>query len=418
MTTIPQSLAAWGDFDRDNPFPLFAEVRKRGPVHKVTLADGHDAWLIVGHDEAKAALNDPRISKDMHAALERSAGVAADGLPGPAFARHMLAVDPPDHTRLRRLVAAAFSVRRVERLRPEIERIVSQLLDEIAAAGPDAVVDLVGTFAFPLPFTVICQLLGVPEGWRPRFGRSLRDMLVPTRTPEEYAGAKRASDDVVATLTALVALKRDDPDDALVSALITARDGEDRLTDQELNSTIFQLIIAGHDTTASLIGNAIVALLQHPEQHARLLADPSLIADVIEEVMRYDAPVPHSTFRYALEDIEIGGVVIGGGAQIIVGLAAANRDDTHYSRPDELDIARSNGRHLAFGHGIHFCLGAPLARMEGQIALGELFRRFPEMRLAVPVDELHWDHGDGLVLRGLTALPVTPGGTDRGEPSR
>jgi cytochrome P450 len=410
MTTIRQSLAAWGDFDRDNPFPLFAEVRRRGPVHKVTLADGHDAWLIVGHDEAKAALNDPRISKDMHAALERSVGVAAEGLPGPAFARHMLAVDPPDHTRLRRLVAAAFSVRRVERLRPEIERIVSQMLDAIAARGPDTVVDLVESFAFPLPFTVICQLLGVPEPWRPPFGRSLREMLVPTRTQEEYAAAKRASDAVVATLAELVALKRDEPDDALVSALISARDGEDRLTDQELNSTIFQLIIAGHDTTASLIGNAVVALLLHPVQLARLTADPSLIADAVEEIMRYDAPVPHSTFRYALEEIAIGDALIPDGAQIIVSLAAANRDDSTYDRPDELDIARSNSRHLGFGHGIHFCLGAPLARMEGQIALGELFGRFPELRLAVPVEELHWDHGDGLVLRGLTSLPVTTGG--------
>jgi cytochrome P450 len=408
MTTIEQSLAAWGEV-RDNPFPLFAEVRRRGPAHKVTLADGHEAWLIVGHDEAKAALNDPRISKDMHAALEQSAGVAAEGLPGPAFARHMLAVDPPDHTRLRRLVAAAFSLRRVERLQPEIERIVEHMLDDIAARDPNAVVDLVEALAFPLPFTVICQLLGIPESWRPRFGRSLRDMLVPTRTPEEYAAAKRASDHVVATLAELVAAKRDEPDDALVSALISARDGEDRLTDQELNSTIFQLIIAGHDTTASLIGNAVVALLLHPEQLARLTADPSLIADAVEEIMRYDAPVPHSTFRYALEDIEIGDVVINRGAQIIVSLAAANRDESHYDQPDDLDITRAGGRHLAFGHGIHFCLGAPLARMESQIALGELFRRFPDLHLAVPADDLHWGHGDGLVLRGLTSLPVVAG---------
>jgi cytochrome P450 len=409
MTTIEQSLVAWGDFDRDNPFPLFAAVRGRGPVHEVTLADGHDAWLIVGHTEAKMALNDPRISKDMHAALERSAGVAAEGLPGPAFARHMLAVDPPDHTRLRRLVAAAFSVRRVERLRPEIERIVSSMLDEIAARDPGTVVDLVDAFAFPLPFTVVCQLLGVPEPGRATFGRSLREMLVPTRTPEEYAAAKRASDHVVATLADLVVLKRNEPDDALVSALISARDGDDHLTDQELHSTILQLIIAGHDTTASLIGNAIVAFLLHPEQLARLIADPTLIADAIEEVMRYDAPVPHSTFRYALEDIEIGGTVITSGAQIIVSLAAANRDDSHYTQPDELDIERGDRRHLAFGHGLHFCLGAPLARMESQIAVGAVFRRFPEMRLAVAVDALHWDHGDGLVLRGLTTLPVTTG---------
>ena len=409
MTSIEQSLTAWGDFDRDNPFPLFDEVQRRGPVHKVTLADGHDAWLIVGYEEAKAALNDPRISKDMQAAMARSGGVVAEGLPGPAFARHMLAVDPPDHTRLRRLVAGAFSVRRVESLQGDVETIVANALDAIAAQGPDAVVDLVASFAFPLPFTVICQLLGVPESWRAPFGQSLLEMLVPTRTPEEFAEAKKASDKVVATLGELVALKRREPDDALVSALISARDGEDRLSEQELMSTIFQLIIAGHDTTSSLIGNAVVALLLHPEQLERLHADPSLLPAAVEEIIRYDAPVPHSTFRYAPDDLELGGVVIPAGAQIIVNLAAANRDGSHYANADEFDIARTNGRHIGFGHGMHFCLGAPLARMEGQIALGELFRRFPDLRLAVPTTELHWDHGDGLVLRGLTTLPIIPG---------
>ncbi len=409
MTSIDETLAAWGDFDRDNPFPLFAEVRRRGPVHKVTLADGHDAWLVVGYDEAKAALNDPRISKDMQAAMAREGGVVAEGLPGPTFARHMLAVDPPDHTRLRRLVASAFSVRRVEALQDDVETIVADALDGIVAQGPDAVVDLVAAFAFPLPFTVICQLLGVPESWRASFGQSLLEMLVPTRTPEEFADAKAASDKVVTTLGELVALKRREPDDALVSALISARDGEDRLSEQELLSTIFQLIVAGHDTTSSLIGNAVVAFLLHPEQLERLRADPALVASAVEEIIRYDAPVPHSTFRYAPEAIELGGVVIPAGAQIIVNLASANRDSSHYTHADEFDVARTGERHLGFGHGIHFCLGAPLARMESQIALRELFRRFPDLRLAVPVEELHWGHGDGLVLRGLTTLPVIAG---------
>jgi cytochrome P450 len=310
MTSIEQSLAAWGDFDRDDPFPLFGAVRRRGPVHKVTLADGHEAWLVVGYEEAKAALNDPRISKDMQAAMARAGGVVAEGLPGRAFARHMLAVDPPDHTRLRRLVAAAFSVRRVEALQDDVETIVANALDAIAAQGPDAVVDLVAAFAFPLPFTVICRLLGVPASWRAAFGAALLEMLVPTRTPEEFAAAKTASDNVVATLEDLVASKRQEPDDALVSALIAARDGEDRLTEQELLSTIFQLIIAGHDTTSSLIGNAVVAFLLHPEQLARLRADPSRLPAAVEEIIRYDAPVPHSTFRYAPEDLELGGVVI------------------------------------------------------------------------------------------------------------
>ena len=409
MTTLAHALSAWGDFDRDNPFPLFEELRQLGAVHAVTLADGHDAWLIVGHAEARAALNDRRLSKDMQAALAADGDVVAEGLPGPAFARHMLSVDPPDHTRLRRLVASAFSVRRIEGLRPRVQAIVDDLLDAIAARPPDEVVDLVSTFAFPLPFTVICELLGVPDHARAPFGDSLTQLLAPTATAEEYERAKQASDAVVELLRTLVEEKQDAPDDALVSALITARDGDERLDQRELLSTIFQLIVAGHDTTTSLIGNSVVALLLHPEQLGRLRADGAGIANAVEELLRYDAPVPHSTFRYAVEPIDIGGATIPAGAQVIINLASACRDAAQYADAETLDIERAEVRHLAFGHGIHFCLGAPLARMEGQIALEGLIHRFPELQLAVPVDQLHWGHGDGLVLRGLSALPVVPG---------
>jgi cytochrome P450 len=409
MTTLEEAIAAWGAYDRDDPFPLFAEVRERGAVHEVRLADGHDAWLVVRHAEVRAALNDPRLSKDMQAALASGGEIVAEGLPGPAFARHMLVVDPPDHTRLRRLVAAAFSVRRIEALRPHVLAIIDDLLDAVAANGPDSRVDLVASFAFPLPFTVICELLGVPVDERASLGRELVALLTPTSTAEEYARAKQASDTVVEQLTALVHAKSEDPGDDLVSALISARDGDERLTQEELLSTIFQLIIAGHDTTASLIENSVVALLRHPDQLARLRADPDKISVAIEEFLRYDAPVPHATFRYALEPIDIGGVTIPAGAQVIINLAAANRDPDQFSRPDALDIDRTDGRHLAFGHGIHFCLGAPLARMEGQLALSSLLQRFPQLRLAVPVEALHWGHGDGLVLRGLNELPVIPG---------
>ena len=198
--TANDALAAWGAYDRDDPFPVFASVRELGAVHGVTLADGHDAWLVVRYDEARAALNDPRLSKDMHAALALGADVVAEGLPGPAFARHMLSVDPPDHTRLRRLVSAAFSPRRVEGLRPRVQAVVDDLLDELAALGPEARADLVAAFAFPLPFTVICELLGVPEPDRAALGRGLTALLVPTSTPAQYARAKEASDAVVAML--------------------------------------------------------------------------------------------------------------------------------------------------------------------------------------------------------------------------
>jgi cytochrome P450 len=400
---------AWGSYDQDDPYPLFAEVRERGALHEVTLVDGHDAWLVTRHDEAKALLNDPRLSKDLHAALASSEGIVAEGLPGPDFARHMLVVDPPDHTRLRRLVSAAFSVRRIEGLRPRVQSIIDDLLDSIAAQGPDARVDLVASFAFPLPFTVICELLGVPEPERAPFGRALGALSMPTSTPAEYERAKAGSDAVVRSLTQLVETKQADPGDDLVSGLINARDGTDCLDQRELLSTILQLIIAGHDTTTSLIGNSVVALLRHPDQLAALRANPDEIAGAVEELLRYDSPVPHATFRYATEPVEIAGVTIPAGAQVIICLAASNRDAACAVDSETLDLERGNSHHIAFGHGIHFCLGAALARMEGQLALRALLLRFPQLQLAVPGDELHWGHGDGLVLRGLTELPVIPG---------
>jgi len=328
----------------------------------------------------------------------------------------MLVVDPPDHTRLRRLVSAAFSVRRIEGLRPRVQSIIDDLLDGIAAQGPDARVDLVASFAFPLPFTVICELLGVPEPERAPFGRALGALSMPTSTPAEYERAKAGSDAVVRSLTQLVETKQADPGDDLVSGLINARDGTDCLDQRELLSTILQLIIAGHDTTTSLIGNSVVALLRHPDQLAALRANPDEIASAVEELLRYDSPVPHATFRYATEPVEIAGVTIPAGAQVIICLAASNRDADCAVESETLDLERGNSHHIAFGHGIHFCLGAALARMEGQLALRSLLLRFPQLRLAVPDEKLHWGHGDGLVLRGLSELPVIPGPAERPTP--
>lgn len=402
------ALRAWGGYDLDDPFPLFAALRDRGPVHEVILADGHRAWVVLDYDQARAALNDPRLSKNMQEAFS-GGDVVAEGLPGPALARHMLAVDPPDHTRLRRLVSGAFTPRRIEALRPHVEDIVDGLLDDVArrsAAGP---VDLVATFAFPLPFTVICELLGVDEGDRDRLGAGLVALLSPTPTPEAWDRAKAGSDVVVEELTRLVANKRARPGDDLVTALVAAEDDDGGLDEGELLSTIFQLIVAGHDTVSSLIGNGLVALLRHPDQLAALRADPAVLAGAIEELLRFDAPAPHATFRFASEDIDLGGVTIPQGAQVLVALASANRDADHYTDADALDVTRTGSRHLAFGHGIHACLGAALARMEGQIAFDALLGRFPRLELAVPHEQLHWAHGDGLVLRGLVELPVRPG---------
>ena len=228
--------------------------------------------------------NDTRLSKDMQAALATSGGVVAEGLPGPALARHMLVVDPPDHTRLRRLVSAAFSVRRTEQLRPRVESVVHDLLDGIAAAGPDTRIDLVASFAFPLPFTVICELLGVPEADREALGRELIALLGPTGTSAEYERAKKASDLVVAMLGALVETKH--ARRATIRERIdSCRDGDERLDQQELMSTIFQSIVAGHDTTTSLIGNSVVALLSHPDTFDALRSSPEKIAAAVEEFL-------------------------------------------------------------------------------------------------------------------------------------
>ena len=402
------ALDAWGGYDRDNPFPLFARVRAAGPVHEVTLPDGQRAWLVARHAEARAALNDPRLSKDMHAALARDGAVVAEGLPGPAFARHMLSVDPPDHTRLRALATAAFSRPRVAALRPRIQTIVDDLLDALHRRG-DTVVDLVAGFAFPLPFTVISELLGVPEPDRAELGAWFTTLLAPASAPEPPPSAVAASGNIVRYLTELLDRKRVEPGEDLVTDLVRAGDERDALSRQEMLSTIFQLTVAGHDTTTSLIGNGTVALLRHPDQHAALLADPALLPRAIEEMLRWDAPVPHSTFRYTTQDVPLGDVVIPAHAQVIISLAAANRDPHRHREAEAFDITRADNSHLAFGHGIHHCLGARLARLEGLIAFRTLLDRFPAMRLAVPPSALRWNHGDGLVLRGLGELPVTLG---------
>ena len=298
----------WGDYDRDDPFPLFARVRTEGPVHEVTLPDGQRAWLVVRYGEARAALSDPRLSKDMHAALARDGAVVAEGLPGPAFARHMLSVDPPITPGLRRLAAAAFGRPRIAALRPRIQALVDGLLDELESRG-DVVVDLVAGFAFPLPFTVISELLGVPEPDRAQLGAWFTTLLAPASAPEPPPSAVAASAEVVRYLTELLDRKRVEPGPDLVTDLVRAGAKRDALSRQEMLSTIFQLMVAGHDTTTSLIGNGTVALLTHPDQRAALAADPGLLPRAIEEMLRWDAPVPHSTFRYTTQEVQLGGTV-------------------------------------------------------------------------------------------------------------
>ena len=406
MTDTLITWGGWAPAIRDDPFSHFAEARARCPVQRVRLADGHPAWVVLGYDAARLALNDPRISKDMLAALQDNGDIVAEGLPGPEFSRHMLNVDPPDHTRLRRLVSRAFTPGRVAALEPAIRGIAGDLLDALDAAGPGATVDLIEGYAYPLPFRVIGELLGIPLADRPRL-HAWFGVLLTGWAGDPPPEAVEASDGIVAYLGELAGTKRQSPADNLVSVLVAAED--DALTAQELLSSLFQLIVAGHDTTASLIGNAVVALLDHPGQLEALLADPGQLPAAIDELIRFTAPVPHATFRVTAEPVTLGGVEIPAHEQVLVCVGSANRDPARFPAPDILDIGRNDGTNLGFGHGIHYCLGAPLAQLEARVAFEALLGRHPGLRLAVDRNALAWAHGDGLVLRGLVSLPVVLG---------
>ena len=406
MTDTLTSWGGWAPAIRDDPFSHFAEARARCPVQRVRLADGHPAWVVLGYDAARQALNDPRISKDMLAALKDNGDVVAEGLPGPEFSRHMLNVDPPDHTRLRRLVSRAFVPSRVAALEPAIRAIAGHLLDELEAAGPGATVDLIEGYAYPLPFGVIGELLGIPAADRPRL-HAWFGVLLTGWAGDPPPEAVEASDGIVTYLRELVDHKRRSPADDLVSVLVATED--DALTTQELLSSLFQLVVAGHDTTASLIGNGVVALLDHPAQLEALQADPGRLPAAIDELIRFTAPVPHATFRVTAEPLALGGVQIPAREQVLVCLGSANRDPGRFPEPDVLDIGRGDGPNLGFGHGIHYCLGAPLARLEAKVAFETLLGRYPGLRLAVSRDALTWARGDGLVLRGLVSLPIVLG---------
>ena len=411
MTDTLTSWGGWAPEIRDNPFGYFAEARARCPVQRVRLADGHPAWVVLGYDAARRALYDSCLSKDMLAALQEAGDVVAEGLPGPEFSRHMLNVDPPDHTRLRRLASRAFVPGRIAALEPTIRAIAGSLLDELDAAGPGATVDLIEGYAYPLPFGVIGELLGIPAADRPRL-HTWFQVLLSGWAGDPPPAAVEASDGIVAYLRELVDDKRRSPADDLVSVLIAATEG-DALSTQELLSSLFQLVVAGHDTTASLIGNGVVALLDHPGQFQALLADLGQLPVAIEELIRFTAPVPHATFRMTAEPVTLAGVQIPAREQVLVCLGAANRDPGRFPAPDVLDIGRDDGPNLGFGHGAHYCLGAPLARLEARVAFEELLGRHPGLRLAIGRDALAWAHGDGLVLRGLVSLPLVLGPSRR-----
>ncbi len=379
-----------------DPHATLAALRRESPVRPIALPTGVTGWLVTRYADVRQALTDPRLSKGGLVSPVGYAVALPDEVQRGAN-RHVLSVDPPDHTRLRRLVASAFTVRRVEALRPRVQEITDGLLDAID--GRDRF-DLLDELAFPLPMRVICELLGVPLADWDAF-RAWSNVLVAGMARRDELPAAYAS--MVGYIRELIRAKRGAPGDDLLSALIQARDEGDRLTEDELSSTVVLLLIAGHETTVNLIGNGTYLLLTHRDQWDRLRAAPELLPDAVEEFLRYESPVQSATYRIATAELELGGQIIAAGQPVLISLLSANRDDARFARPQHFDIGRTVNPHLAFGHGIHFCLGAPLARLEGQVAFASVLARFPGLRLAVPAGELAWR--PGALMRGLTALP-------------
>ncbi|MFI6283754.1 cytochrome P450 [Streptomyces sp. NPDC051018] len=384
-----------------DPYGVYDRLRETAPVHRVTGPDGLPVWLVTRYEDVRRGLADPRLSLDKRNSAP--GGYKGLGLP-PALDANLLNMDPPDHTRIRRLVSRAFTARRIEELREPVRRIADDLLDGMAA---ERRADLVAAYAAPLPITVICELLGVPPHSRRDFREWTDALLMP-----DPAGPGRTRDAMAAVVgffSELLAHKRARPGDDLLSALIGAReesgpDGTDRLSEDELMSLAFLILFAGYENSVQLIGNATLALLRHPGQLAALRADPGRMGAAVEEFLRYEGPALLALRRFPVEDMTIGGVTVPKGETVLLSLSSANRDPGRFPEPGRLDPDRDTAGHLALGHGIHYCLGAPLARLETEVALTALLERFPKLELDVPEHELR--HRPSTRARGLLELPV------------
>ena len=388
------------DFKRD-PYPTFTAMRRDDPIYQQPGLDGSTPiWFVTRYADVEAMLRDPRFVRDPARALppeKLPPYTPLDDL----LIRNMLGVDGADHRRLRDLVSQGFTPKRVADLRPRVEAIASMLLGPLVARGE---ADLIDAFAYPLPTIVILEMLGVPADDHGRFRAWANALLEPAMTPDKMAEANRLLTEFTDYLRALFAERRARPRDDLVSALIAAERSGDRLSENELFSTMVLLIVAGHETTVNLIANAVLALSERPDLRDALAADPSDLPRAIEEFLRFDGSVERALNRFAAEDVEWGGQLIRRGDPVIFILSSANRDEARFERPDDLDPERSPRAHLAFGKGIHYCLGAPLARLEAEVALRALLTNLPNLRLAVPRDTLRYRFLPGF--RALEALPV------------
>jgi len=387
-----------------NPFLCYSRLRAEAPVWRLTMLSEEAAWLVTRYDDVALVLRDERFVKDAANAL--TPGQAANR---PWFRklkvfqtmqRNMVNLDPPDHSRLRALVGKAFTPRLIEQMRQRVQTLTDELLDNVQDRGH---MDLIRDYALPLPATIIAEMLGVPVEDRHKFHRWSNAMMTISSNWRMLKAVLNVSA-FMRYMRKIIKNRRADPKDDLVSALARAEEAGDRLSEDELVAMCILLLVAGHETTVNLIGNGVLALLEHSDQLEKLRSNPVLIKPAVEELLRYASPVDMATERYAREDVTVAGVTIPRGEIVFAVIASANRDERQFTSPDTLDITREPNKHLTFGLGSHFCLGAPLARMEGQIAISTLLRRMSDLRLTVAPDSLRWR--SGLVLRGLESLPV------------
>jgi cytochrome P450 len=388
-----------------NPFPFYAYLRANAPVYQMIMPTKQKAWLVTRYDDVALALKDERFVKNRRTVMTPEQLKKQPWVPGmfKPLETNMLDQDAPNHTRLRGLVHKAFTPRLIEQMRGRIETLANELLDAAEYKATRGGVDLMRDYALPLPLTIIAEILGVPTADKHKFHNWTKIMVESEAHPNLFTLIPNAWR-FMNYLRKLFRERRVNPQDDLVSALVQAENAGDTLSEDELLSTVIVLIIAGHETTVNLIGSGTLALLEHPDQLAKLRSNPSLIQSAIEELLRYTSPVELATERYTREDVTIAGTTIPRGELVRAVIASANRDENYFNNPDDLDIERENNRHLAFGLGAHYCAGAPLARLEGQIAINALVQRMPNLRLKVAPDALKWRAG--ITLRGLEALPV------------
>jgi len=387
---------------RRNPLPIYAKLREQEPLTRIVEPMRKlSFWLFSRYDDCTEVLKDPRFGKDQKKLSPEAAQRSGYFDELAMLGQHLLGTDPPDHTRLRSLIAKAFTPARIEGLRPRILAIAEGLIDQVDGKGE---MDVVADFAYLLPVTVIAELLGVPLEDHPRF-RSWTTILMTPPADGNMDPIRAAGFEFFQYLLGLVEMRRATPQDDLISALIAAEEAGDKLNAQELIGMLFLLLVAGHETTVNLIANGTLALLDFPDQRERLQKDPSLLESAIEEMLRYCGPVETTTTRFALEDMTMYGKDIKAGDLVLVSLLSAAHDESKFPNADRFDIGRKPNKHLAFGYGIHFCLGAPLARLEGAIAFEVLLRRLPNFRLAVPRETL--DFHPSLLLHAVRKLPVT-----------